>query len=130
MNDVATHTTRGIQVDVTSHFLPSHSSPRDGRWVYGYCVTISNVDSKPATLRSRHWIISNADGIVSEVRGAGVVGEEPRLAKGESFSYTSGCPLDTPFGTMHGTYRFESDDGEMFDVKVPTFRLAMPYAVN
>jgi ApaG protein len=97
--------TEGIRVRVQSHYLADQSSPRDDRYVFAYTITISNEGTRTAQLRTRHWIITDARGTVEEVRGDGVVGEQPRLSPGQSFQYTSGCVLTTPVGTMHGTYR-------------------------
>ena len=118
--------TDGIRVRVQSLYLPDQSSPRDERYVFAYTITISNEGARTAQLRTRHWIITDARGEVEEVRGDGVVGEQPRLAPGQSFQYTSGCQLTTAVGTMHGTYRFWRDDGSYFDAVIATFSLASP----
>ena len=118
--------TEGIRVRVQSLYLPDQSSPRDDRFVFAYTITISNESLKTAQLRTRHWIITDGRGTVEEVRGDGVVGEQPKLAPGQSFQYTSGCVLTTPVGTMHGTYRFWRDDGSYFDAEIATFSLASP----
>jgi ApaG protein len=99
--------------------------------MHAYQVTISNVGERPVQLLSRHWIITNSHGVQEHVRGAGVVGEQPRLQPGESFRYTSGCPLDTAMGTMHGTYSMRQlDTGETFEAEVAPFTLAEPFALN
>jgi ApaG protein len=116
--------TQGIRVRVASHYLPEQSSPRDDRYVFAYTITISNEGTRTAQLRTRHWIITDARGVVEEVRGDGVVGEQPRLSPGQSFQYTSGCVLTTPIGTMHGTYRMWCDDGSYFDAVIAPFSLA------
>lgn len=116
--------TEGIRVRVYSQYLPDQSSPRDDRFVFAYTITITNEGSRPAQLRTRHWIITDARGVVEEVRGDGVVGEQPRLAPGQSFQYTSGCVLETPVGTMHGSYRFWRDDHSYFDAEIAPFSLA------
>jgi ApaG protein len=118
--------TEGIRVSVQSLYLPDQSSPPDDRYVFAYTITISNESSCTAQLRTRHWIITDARGEVEEVRGDGVVGEQPRLAPGQSFQYTSGCVLTTPVGTMRGSYRFWRDDGSYFDALIAAFSLASP----
>jgi ApaG protein len=118
--------TEGIRVRVQSLYLPDQSSPRDDRYMFAYTITISNESTRTAQLRTRHWIITDARGTVEEVRGDGVVGEQPRLAPGQSFQYTSGCVLTTPVGTMHGTYRMWRDDGTFFDAVIAPFSLASP----
>lgn len=118
--------TDGIRVRVQSQYLPDQSSPRDDRFVFAYTITISNESPKTAQLRTRHWIITDARGAIEEVRGDGVVGEQPTLKPGQSFQYTSGCVLTTPIGTMHGGYRFWRDDGTFFDAQIAAFSLASP----
>jgi len=118
--------TDGIRVHVQSLYLPEQSSPHDDRYVFAYTITISNESARTAQLRTRHWIITDARGEIEEVRGDGVVGEQPRLAPGQSFQYTSGCVLTTPIGTMHGTYRFWRDDGSYFDAEIAPFSLCSP----
>jgi ApaG protein len=118
--------TEGIRVRVQSLYLPEQSSPTDDRYVFAYTITISNESPRPAQLRTRHWIITDARGEIEEVRGDGVVGEQPRLAPGQTFQYTSGCVLATPVGTMQGTYRFWRDDGSYFDAEIATFSLSTP----
>ncbi len=100
------------------------------RYVFAYSIRIENEGSAPAQLRSRHWIITDATGKVEEVRGPGVVGEQPRLGPGEHFEYTSGCVLSTPRGEMRGTYQMQRADGSTFDAAIATFELAMPYTLN
>ncbi len=123
---VSTAVTDGILVRVQSHYLADQSSPRDDRFVFAYTITISNEGQTPAQLRTRHWIITDARGEIEEVRGDGVVGEQPRLAPGQSFQYTSGCVLETAIGTMHGTYRMWRDDGSYFDATIAPFSLVSP----
>jgi ApaG protein len=123
-------TTRGIRVQVKSIYLADRSDPAHHHWMYAYRVTISNEGDTPARLVSRHWIITNAHGVQDHVQGPGVVGETPRLEPGETFEYTSGCPLDTAMGTMHGTYQMVNDAGERFDAEVAPFTLAEPFALN
>ena len=130
MSTSASAVTEGVRIDVRSEYSHSRSAPNNNHWFFVYTITITNEGEDAAKLVNRHWVITNAAGEVSEVRGPGVVGENPRLAPGESFTYTSACPLETSFGTMSGTYEFERDDGLKFSAKVPTFSLAMPYAIN
>lgn len=126
----STATTEGIRVRVQSQYLADQSSPRDDRYVFAYTITISNEGDSTAQLRTRHWIITDARGVVEEVRGDGVVGEQPRLVPGQSFQYTSGCVLNTTVGTMHGTYRMWRDDGSYFDAVIAPFSLASPAVVR
>ena len=118
--------TRGISVTVSSRYMPEESSPDQGRYFFAYTVEIINTSLERVQLRARHWRITDENGYVQEVRGAGVVGEEPVLGPGESFSYTSGCPLTTPRGTMQGTYLMETASGETFDAEIPAFSLDIP----
>lgn len=122
--------TQGIRVQVTSQHLPERSNPAAGQYAFAYKVRISNEGHRPAQLVSRHWIITHGDGRVEEVRGAGVVGHQPRLAPGQHFEYTSWCMLSTPHGTMHGTYQMVRDDGERFDAEIAPFLLAVPNSLN
>lgn len=115
-----------IQVSVESEYIEKESDPEQGRYVFAYTVTIINQGTVPAKLLTRHWIISDADGRVQEVRGDGVIGEQPYLKAGEGFRYTSGTMLDTPVGVMYGSYQMLADDGECFDAPIPPFRLANP----
>ena len=115
--------TRGIRVRVEARFSPEHSNPHKREWFFLYTVTISNEGEDPAQLVNRHWIITNANGEVEEVKGPGVVGHQPTLRKGESFEYTSGCPLKTPFGSMRGTYEMVDERGERFLAEVAAFAL-------
>lgn len=123
-------TTHGVRVAVVSEYAPARSRPQAHEWFFLYTITISNVGSETVQLISRHWIITNAKGEVEEVRGPGVVGEQPTLAPNESFTYTSGCPLTTAFGTMEGTYQMVTRDGEHFDAKIAPFTLSEPYTVH
>lgn len=118
--------TRGISVTVTPRYLPEESSPEDGRYFFAYTVEIINTSVERVQLKARYWRITDEQGNVQEVRGAGVVGEQPILGPGESFSYTSGCPLPTPSGTMQGKYLMESTTGETFDAEIPAFSLDRP----
>jgi ApaG protein len=118
--------TRGISVTVQSRFMPEESSPRDARYFFAYTVEIINTGSERVQLRARYWRIIDGHGNLQEVRGTGVVGKEPVLGPGESFNYTSGCPLPTPSGTMEGSYVMETATGETFDVQIPAFSLDIP----
>lgn len=118
--------TRGVRVTVTPEYQTDKSDPDESRWFWAYTVEIANLGSIPVQLRSRHWRIVDARGRVQEVTGPGVVGEQPLLQPGESFEYTSGCPLGTPSGFMVGHYRMETGSGEQFDAEIPAFSLDLP----
>jgi ApaG protein len=120
--------TRGISVTVMPRFMPEESSPEDGRYFFAYTVEIINLGLERVQLRARHWRIVDGNGRMQEVRGTGVVGRQPVLGPGESFNYTSGCPLPTPDGTMEGSYAMETASGETFAVEIPAFSLDSPYA--
>lgn len=119
-----------IDVSAESTFVRDQSVPDDDRYVFAYTITINNTGSVTAQLRSRHWIITDGRGKVQEVRGEGVVGEQPRLSPGESFRYTSAAMLETPVGTMHGSYQMLADDGTEFDAPIPPFGLALPNMIH
>jgi ApaG protein len=127
---VSTATTDGIEVSVASEFRPDRSTPAQGRYLFTYTVRIVNVGSSPARLVSRHWIITDARGEREEVRGEGVIGQQPHLAPGQSFQYTSFCVLRTPLGQMLGTYTMSRDDGTRFEAAIAPFALAVPAALN
>lgn len=118
--------TRNIEVSVTPRFLSERSSPAQGHFFWAYTIAITNKGAETVQLKTRHWRITDARGRVQEVRGAGVVGEQPRLGPGESFEYTSGVPLETPSGFMVGTYSMVTDKGERFDIAIPAFSLDSP----
>lgn len=122
--------TRGIRVNVLAQYVPERSDPGEGHWFFAYRIRISNEGAEAAQLVSRHWIITDAEGRVEEVRGPGVVGEQPVLAPGQSFEYTSFCPLPTAFGTMQGTYQMVTRSGARFDAEIAAFTLAEPTALN
>lgn len=122
--------TRGVRVQVLSEYSPERSAPASNQWFFLYTIEITNEGAEPVQLVSRHWIITDAEGRVEEVRGPGVVGQQPVLAPGQSFTYTSGCPLTTPFGTMEGTYQMVTGNGDTFDAKVAPFTLSEPYTVH
>lgn len=119
-----------IIVQVQTAWLPDHSAPEEGRYAFSYTITIENAGGSAAQLMSRHWIITDANGVEQEVRGDGVIGEQPRLAPGESFRYTSGAVIRTPVGSMRGTYQMEKDDGSRFEAEIPPFTLARPGTLN
>jgi ApaG protein len=115
-----------IRVEVETNYVEEQSDPKERRFVFAYTITLRNEGQTPAKLLTRHWIITDADGKVQEVRGDGVVGEQPHLKPGQGFRYSSGTMIATPVGAMQGTYQMLSDDGERFDAPIPPFRLAMP----
>ncbi len=119
-----------IAVTVTTHYLPEQSDPEAERFFFAYTIVVTNNGTEPAQLISRHWIITDAAGKVEEVRGLGVVGQQPLLKPGESFEYTSGCPLATAVGTMKGSYQMVAEDGTRFDAHVTEFVLAMPRTLH
>lgn len=122
--------TRGIRVTVRSEYAPDRSRPAHNQWFFLYTITIANEGTEAVQLVSRHWMITDGSGHVEEVQGPGVVGQQPTLAPGESFSYTSGCPLTTPFGKMEGTYQMTTRAGEAFDATIAPFTLSEPYTVH
>ena len=122
--------TEGIKVVVRAVYVPEQSSPRMRRYVFAYTVKIANEGEKPAQLKSRHWIITDGDGRVEEVRGPGVIGQQPYLAPGDQFEYTSGCVLTTPRGEMRGTYEMHRPDGSTFEAAIAPFALSLPYSLN
>ena len=123
-------TTRGITVTVEPVYLEDQSSPTENHYVWAYHVKIENGGAETVQLRRRYWRITDGRGQVQEVRGPGVVGEQPSLAPGESFEYTSGCPLSTPYGTMRGSYQCVASDGTQFDVPIPEFILTVPRVLH
>ncbi len=122
--------TRGVRIQVKSMYDADRSRPSQSQWFFLYTIRISNEGTDTVQLLTRHWIITDAAGHVEEVRGPGVVGEQPILAPGEAFEYTSGCPLGTPFGTMKGTYQMSTREGEKFDAQIAEFELSEPYTVH
>ncbi|MGD8497279.1 MAG: Co2+/Mg2+ efflux protein ApaG [Chromatiales bacterium] len=117
-----------VQVDTT--YIAAQSDPDQGRYVFAYTVTIQNQGSVPARLVTRHWIITDSNGRTQEVRGEGVVGEQPYLRPGEGFQYTSGTMIDTPVGTMRGSYQMVADDGTEFDAPIESFTLSVPRVLH
>ncbi|MGD0675295.1 MAG: Co2+/Mg2+ efflux protein ApaG [Polyangiaceae bacterium] len=122
--------TEGIRVTVRSSYVVDQSLPAARRYVFAYTVQIVNEGGEPAQLRTRHWIITDGNGKVEEVRGPGVVGRQPYLRPGEEFEYTSGCVLQTPRGQMRGTYQMQRPDGREFDAVIAPFLLAQPHSLN
>ena len=119
-----------IKVDVQPIYIEAQSLPEENRYVFAYTVNIQNTGTTAARLVSRHWIITDANGKVQEVKGEGVVGEQPYLKPGESFRYTSGAILDTAVGTMRGSYQMIADDGIKFDAEIPPFTLSVPRTLH
>jgi ApaG protein len=115
-----------VSVHVDTSFVDEQSEPERERYVFAYHVSIENQGSKSAQLLSRHWIITDATGHIEEVKGEGVIGEQPTLAPGETFKYTSAAMIATPVGTMHGSYQMQAEDGTQFDAPISAFRLSIP----
>jgi len=123
MNASITHK---IRVDVTTSYVDEQSKPDESRYVFSYTITIHNEGTVPAKLLTRHWVITDANGKVHEVRGEGVVGEQPHLQPGQGFRYSSASVIETPVGAMQGSYQMMADDGARFDAQIAPFRLAKP----
>ena len=119
-----------IHIAVETQFIPDQSTPENNRYVFAYTITISNLGQKAAQLLTRHWVITDGNGKVQEVRGDGVIGQQPHVQPGRGFRYTSGAVLDTPVGTMEGQYHMIADDGARFDVAIPRFALHMPHSLH
>ncbi len=119
-----------ISIRVHTTYIPEQSDPDADRYVFAYTITIANEGTASAQLISRHWIITDAENQVQEVRGLGVVGEQPFLRPGESFEYTSGTSLGTPVGTMRGSYQMVAEDGQKFEAEIPEFTLSMPRVLH
>lgn len=119
-----------IHIEVMPAYIKEQSDPLNHHYVFSYTVTIRNDGDQPAKLLTRHWIITDGDGQVQEVRGDGVIGEQPLLQPGEGFQYTSGTFMNTPVGTMHGSYQMIADDGETFDAEIPSFTLSVPNVLH
>lgn len=126
----STAVTRNVRVQVRCKYAPERSNPAAHRWFFVYTITITNEGEETVQLMTRHWVITDGDNHVEEVRGPGVVGEQPVLSPGESFTYSSGCPLRTPFGMMEGTYQMVTTSGEGFDARIAPFALSEPYTVH
>ena len=128
---MSTAKTRGVRVTVQSFYLKEQSAPREHRYRFAYTVQIENQGDETVQLEARHWIITNGDGHIDEVRGAGVVGAQPTLPPGQRFEYPSGCELETPRGTMRGSYQLVvAQTGERFDADIAAFELALPLTLN
>ncbi len=121
---------QNINVDVDTLYIESESSPANSKYVFAYTITITNTGTVAARLLTRHWVITDANGYVEEVRGDGVVGEQPHLKPGEGFQYTSGAVLKTPVGTMSGSYQLVTDDGGNFEADIPEFILSSPRTLH
>ena len=119
-----------IKVEVATRYLEADSDPDDERFVFAYTVTITNEGDIPARLLTRHWIITHGNGKTQEVKGEGVVGDQPLIKPGQGYQYTSGTILETPMGTMGGSYQMVSDSGEEFDAAIPDFLLATPHTLH
>ncbi len=116
--------THGVKIEVESEYLPDRSDVERGYYFFAYHVTISNEGEEPVQLLSRHWIITNGNGMVEEVKGPGVIGEQPLIEPGEFYEYSSFCPLNTPVGTMQGSYQMITESGQSFEAEIAAFRLA------
>ena len=119
-----------VEIDVKTQYIDAQSSPENNRYVFAYHITITNQGRITTQLISRHWIITDENEKVEEVKGAGVVGEQPVLESGKSFSYTSGAVLETPVGHMRGSYQMQSEDGKLFDAEIEPFVLSMPRTLH
>ena len=124
------HDPYGVEIEVDARYVAEQSKPEANRYVFAYAITLRNLGVMPVRLQTRHWVITDANGKVEEVRGEGVVGEQPRLQPGESYSYTSGAILETQVGTMRGTYLFHADDGTDFEAPIPEFVLSVPRTLH
>jgi len=127
---VAEGTKYHISINVNTTYLAEQSDPAADRYVFAYTISIANTGTVAAQLISRHWIITDAENVTQEVKGLGVVGEQPLLQPGESFEYTSGTAMATPVGTMQGTYQMVAEDGIKFDAEIPKFTLSMPRVLH
>lgn len=119
-----------IKVDVATRYLEADSDPDDERFVFAYTITITNHGDVPTRLLTRHWIITHGNGKTQEVKGEGVVGEQPLIKPGQGYQYTSGTVLETPMGTMGGSYQMITDDGDQFDAAIPDFLLSTPHTLH
>ena len=126
MSRMREHSRHHVDVRVRTSYLDNQSEPDANRYVFAYTITITNDGEVPAKLLTRHWVITDGNEKVQEVHGEGVVGEQPHISPGMSFEYTSGAVLETPFGTMHGSYQMLGDDGTQFDAEIPPFLLSVP----
>jgi ApaG protein len=126
MKTKTTHMPSAFSIKTRCVYVPERSNPLDNQYFYAYHITITNHGDRSATLKRRHWVITNGLGHIEEVTGEGVVGEQPRFEPGQSFEYSSACPLTTQYGTMQGEYEFQTDDGSLFQVEIPRFELFNP----
>ena len=124
------HSDYALEISVATQFLDEQSDPDGDRYVFAYTIRIRNLGRLPAQLLDRHWVITDGNGKVEEVRGEGVVGEQPRLEPGEAFTYTSGAVLETAVGSMQGSYHMSGDDGTEFDAPIPAFTLSVPRTLH
>jgi ApaG protein len=124
------HTDYALEISVATQFLDEQSDPDGERYVFAYTIRIRNLGRLPAQLLDRHWVITDGNGKIEEVRGEGVVGEQPRLEPGEAFTYTSGAVLETAVGTMQGSYHMSGDDGTEFEAPIPPFTLSVPRTLH
>ena len=124
------HSDYALEISVATQFLDEQSDPDSERYVFAYTIRIRNLGRLPAQLLDRHWVITDGNGKVEEVRGEGVVGEQPRLEPGEAFTYTSGAVLETAVGSMQGSYHMSGDDGTEFEAPIPAFTLAVPRTLH
>ena len=124
------HSDYALEISVATQFLDEQSDPDGDRYVFAYTIRIRNLGRLPAQLLDRHWVITDGNGKIEEVRGEGVVGEQPRLEPGEAFTYTSGAVLETAVGSMQGSYHMSGDDGTEFDAPIPPFTLSMPRTLH
>jgi len=122
--------TTNIQIKVQTNYIPEQSEPEQNRYVFAYTINIENLGDKAARLLSRYWLISDADGKIQEVEGQGVVGKQPHIVPGAAFEYTSATLINTPVGSMRGSYDMVDDDGMLFKAKIPIFTLAQPHVLN
>jgi ApaG protein len=119
-----------VDIEVETHYIEEQSLPEEDRYVFAYTITIRNNGEQPAKLLNRHWLITDGDGNTQEVRGEGVVGEQPHIGPGDYFRYTSGTVLETPVGTMEGSYQMLADDGTEFEAMIPVFTLSLPHTLH
>lgn len=122
--------TNQVEIEVETHYIEEQSIPEEDRYVFAYTITIHNRGEQAARLLHRHWIITDGDGNTQEVRGEGVVGEQPHIGPGDYFRYTSGTILETPVGTMEGSYHMRADDGTEFNATIPVFTLSLPHTLH
>jgi ApaG protein len=122
--------TEGLRVSVRARYSAEHSDPQAGRWFFLYTIRLSNESNEKLQLLSRHWLINDGTGSQEEVRGPGVVGQQPELVPGDDFEYTSGCPLPSPFGSMQGSYQISREDGSNFEAEIAKFELRQPSALH